>query len=147
MDQTAFVGRRKDSHHESVKAIEESIMGYLGFLRKSENLYLKNVDKYRELKYHFEHMDDDEAFEYARNAMLFPENIEKIYRVDVGRIFAEMDKSYWYSNQSWSAQNIELSYGFDQPIYTILDTEKNRKLAIDVVNSIKASPRLPIRKD
>jgi hypothetical protein len=142
MDQTAFVRRKEESHSESVIAIEESIMGYFGFLRRGDRLYTKNADKYEDLKWHFDCMDEREAFEYARSAMLLPENISKIYGIDVNRIFAEMDKSYWHASSGFNAQSTALSYDANPMIYVILDTEKNRKLAVEVVSSIKASPRL-----
>ncbi|MCL4388518.1 hypothetical protein M1408_01710 [Candidatus Marsarchaeota archaeon] len=146
MDQTAFVRKREESHSESVRTIEEDIMGYFGFLRRSKKLYLKNAEKYKDLRRHFECMDGNEAFEYARNAMLFPEKIDKIYGVDVNRIFAAMDKSYWHSASGFNIQSMEMLYGADPLIYIILDTEHNRKLAVDVVNLIRSSPRLTIRK-
>ena len=146
MDQTAFVRRKEDSHSESVNAIEEDIMGYLGFLRRGEKLYLKNAERYKELRRHFECMDRNEAFEYARKAMLLPERIAKLYGIDVIRIFDRMDKSYWNTVSGFNVQSTGLVYGTDPRIYMILDTEKNRELAVEVVDLIKSSPRMSIRE-
>ena len=147
MDQTAFVRRKEESHSESIRAIEGDIMGYLGFFRRGETLYLKNAEKYKELRRHFECMDENEAFEYARNALLSPETINKIYGVDVNRIFAAMNKKYWHSASGFNPQSIEILYSTDPLIYIILDTEHNRELAVEVVNLIRSSPRMSIRKD
>lgn len=146
MAQTAFARMDGKKHNEFVRDIEGDIMGYLGFLRGGKSLYLRNVKRYPDLKLHFDLMDEEEAFEYVKGTLLTPEGIKKVYGVDVKRIFEEMDRRNWYESSLRGMQIIATSYGETPPVYVLLDTEKNRKLAVEAVNLIRSSPRMSMQE-